>query len=74
MNGIRSGIVNCVLIGVVTVVAADLARAQPARTRTLVYDPNRKDWNEETHPPLGTPEGDLLIKERRRRMFEKKNQ
>lgn len=35
------------------------AWAQKPRTRTLTYDPQRKEWVEQLPPPMGTAAGDL---------------
>jgi outer membrane protein assembly factor BamD (BamD/ComL family) len=45
----------------VSAVRTATADAQPARTRTLTFDPLRKEWVEEPPPPPGTPEGDLHL-------------
>lgn len=39
--------------------AADIARAQRPRTRSLTLNPSSKEWVELPPPPIGTAEGDL---------------
>lgn len=51
---------KCLVCGLVGVLAAvGGVSAQPPRARTLVYDPQSKDWTERTIPMPGTPEGDI---------------
>lgn len=54
----RFGIEVGVLIGVLVLSAAP-GTAQPARTRSLAYDPDRRDWVEQPPPTPGTAEADL---------------
>ncbi len=36
-----------------------MAIAEPPRLRTLVYDPQKREWIEQAPPPAGTAQGDL---------------
>ena len=60
LSGIRVGLLSPVLLLAATIHIAPPAIGQPARTRTLTYDPQRKEWVELPPPAAaGTPEGDL---------------
>ena len=48
------------LTGMVLATSGSAGADQP-RTRTLTYDPEKKEWVELPPPPPGTPEGDLHV-------------
>ncbi len=72
MIGFQSHRIGAGLLVGALLVTLQAVHAQQPRTRTLVYDPDRKAWEELPTPQPGTPAGDLhvirtRIKERRYR-------
>lgn len=60
LSGVRIGLLGPVLLFAAAISVASPAVGQPSRTRTLTYDPDRKEWVELPPPAAqGTPEGDL---------------
>lgn len=60
LSAVRIGLLGSMLLFAATIHVASPAVGQPSRTRTLTYDPDRKEWVELPPPAAaGTPEGDL---------------